>query len=473
MAEELPQLGQYDECAKAVGTPHRQNPNVFTKNAVLKRQILDGMSHYRIDPSIIRATDTPSVEGSRGIVLAAKFILSETPAAPTFRLRAWEAPFLTAELAVKKLKWNRHDARESTMFFKSLVHELSIMVTLSHPNITHLVGFVEDMQKGDARIIVPWEANGDVRDFLQSGDYDIPERVSLIKDVVSGLEYLHSRQPPICHGDLKSFNILVNSSYQAVITDFGAARIIAKEENQLSSPYQIPGDYKGVNKAAGLTSSKFEFEATTLDLTVTRPKYSVRWTAPEMLDGDKQDLPSDMWAMGWTCWEIITGRLPFDDLNNDGPVMVRTVPKKLPAIRKEKSLSLVPQLCCLMSDCWLSEPAKRIDVSTFCRKVRFVPSSTPSNDTFGGTKARPVALLMELGRMYSLQSNTALAEFYYKSALDAATRANDDIAKADAWIGLGESGNARSKYLEAEKAFTASHEIHSLISNDLGAANAL
>ncbi|KIO32084.1 hypothetical protein M407DRAFT_38542, partial [Tulasnella calospora MUT 4182] len=107
---------------------------------------------------------------------------------------------------------------------KAFVNELSLMAELSHPNIVKLIGFVEDMEKGDAWIVLPWEANGNVRRFLQSGEWDIPERLSLIEDVVTGVEYLHTRQPSICHGDLKSLNILVNSSYHAMITDFGSAR---------------------------------------------------------------------------------------------------------------------------------------------------------------------------------------------------------------------------------------------------------
>lgn len=57
------------------------------------------------------------------------------------------------------------------------------MATLSHPNIIALFGFVEDMQKGDAWIILPWEPNGNVREFLQSGEWDIPERISLVRVV--------------------------------------------------------------------------------------------------------------------------------------------------------------------------------------------------------------------------------------------------------------------------------------------------
>lgn len=54
------------------------------------------------------------------------------------------------------------------------------MTTLSHTNVIRLVGFVEDMQKGDAWIVLPWEGNGNVREFLQSDEWDIPERISLV-----------------------------------------------------------------------------------------------------------------------------------------------------------------------------------------------------------------------------------------------------------------------------------------------------
>lgn len=55
------------------------------------------------------------------------------------------------------------------------------MATLCHPNIIALVGFVEDIEKGDAWIVLPWQENGNVREFLQSGEWDIPERISLVR----------------------------------------------------------------------------------------------------------------------------------------------------------------------------------------------------------------------------------------------------------------------------------------------------
>ena len=63
------------------------------------------------------------------------------------------------------------------------------MSTLSHPNIIALLGFVEDTEKRDAWIILPWEANGNVREFLQSGEWEIPERISLVCVVDKDIRY--------------------------------------------------------------------------------------------------------------------------------------------------------------------------------------------------------------------------------------------------------------------------------------------
>lgn len=67
--------------------------------------------------------------------------------------------------------------------FLAIVNEVSILAALSHPNIARLIGFVEHAQKGDAWIISPWEENGNVREFLQAGEWDIPERISLVSSI--------------------------------------------------------------------------------------------------------------------------------------------------------------------------------------------------------------------------------------------------------------------------------------------------
>lgn len=95
------------------------------------------------------------------------------------------------------------------------------MAKLSHRNIIRLEAFVEDAEKDMFWLVLPWEANGNLREFILFEDYklEVPELSSLvrmtiprqgyysrrffqIKDVISGLVYLHSQN--ICHGDLKA-----------------------------------------------------------------------------------------------------------------------------------------------------------------------------------------------------------------------------------------------------------------------------
>ncbi|KIO19027.1 hypothetical protein M407DRAFT_83300, partial [Tulasnella calospora MUT 4182] len=89
--------------------------------------------------------------------------------------------------------------------------ELRLLDKLSHPNIAKIIGFVEDVEKSIAWLVFPWEDNGNLREYLRSGTWEIPERVSLIRDVASGLDYLHCRRPPVCHGDLKSVSITMST----------------------------------------------------------------------------------------------------------------------------------------------------------------------------------------------------------------------------------------------------------------------
>ncbi|KIO17507.1 hypothetical protein M407DRAFT_32825 [Tulasnella calospora MUT 4182] len=210
------------------------------------------------------------------------------------------------EVAVKKLRY--HDDINARKFGNEFVHEVEMLAQLSHKNIVKLIGFVEDLQEGKAWIVLSWVPNGNVSEFLATGEWEIPERISLIKDTFSGLEYLHTRQPPICHGDLKSLNILVSASYRAIITDFGSARILKEAEERREDQDKVL-DVTGALAIAPATDEQMDRTQITIvarhnELTLTGPAWSLRWAAPEVALGEPQNLASDIWAAGWTCWEV-------------------------------------------------------------------------------------------------------------------------------------------------------------------------
>ncbi|KIO31801.1 hypothetical protein M407DRAFT_19310 [Tulasnella calospora MUT 4182] len=162
-----------------------------TKNTTYlsARERLDKLSRFRTNSSAI------SINLSGGQSCGAYAPVFQA----TFKRARWSRK---QKVAVKKLPFPRDT--DSPMFANSFVHEAETMAGLSHENIVRFVAFVEDLEHEEAWIIMPWEPNGNINEFLRARKCEIPERISLIKDTFEGIQYLHTRQPPICHGALKS-----------------------------------------------------------------------------------------------------------------------------------------------------------------------------------------------------------------------------------------------------------------------------
>lgn len=81
-------------------------------------------------------------------------------------------------------------------------------------------------------------------------------------------------------------------------------------------------------------------------------------------------------------YQIITGKIPFEELSKVTAIILHTINGKLPAIRDDMDLSHVLKLCSLMSECWALEPSKRICASAFQRSVDMMVSTLLRSDGF-------------------------------------------------------------------------------------------
>ncbi|KAL2345179.1 hypothetical protein Fmac_006464 [Flemingia macrophylla] len=211
--------------------------------------------------------------------------------------------------------------------FKEFLREVAIMKSLRHPNIVLLMGAVT--QPPHLSIVTEYLSRGSLYRLLHKPGatemLDERRRLSMAYDVAKGMNYLHKRNPPIVHRDLKSPNLLVDRKYTVKVSDFGLSRL--KANTFLSS-----------KSAAG----------------------TPEWMAPEVLRDEPSNEKSDVYSFGVILWELATLQQPWSNLNP--PQVVAAVGFK--GKRLEIPPDLNPQLASIIEACWANEPWKRPSFSS-------------------------------------------------------------------------------------------------------------
>ncbi|KAG8846295.1 hypothetical protein FRB96_002047 [Tulasnella sp. 330] len=87
----------------------------------------------------------------------------------------------------------------------------------------HILPFIGFSYSPEPFLVSPWCENGDLRAYLEANP--TVNRIQLLVQAADGFHFLHSQKPPMIHQDIKPDNILINSSREAVISDFGLAKI--------------------------------------------------------------------------------------------------------------------------------------------------------------------------------------------------------------------------------------------------------
>ncbi|CAO2200655.1 unnamed protein product [Urochloa humidicola] len=211
-------------------------------------------------------------------------------------------------VAVKRLKEERTPGGE--LQFQTEVEMISMAV---HRNLLRLRGFC--MTPTERLLVYPYMANGSVASRLRERpesepplDWQTRRRIAL--GSARGLSYLHDHcDPKIIHRDVKAANILLDEDFEAVVGDFGLAKLM---------------DYKDTH-------------------VTTAVRGTIGHIAPEYLSTGKSSEKTDVFGYGIMLLELITGQRAFDlaRLANDDDVMLLDWVKGL---LKEKRLeSLVDE----------------------------------------------------------------------------------------------------------------------------------
>ncbi|KAG0490495.1 hypothetical protein HPP92_007358 [Vanilla planifolia] len=160
-------------------------------------------------------------------------------------------------------------------------NEVELLSRVHHKNLVSLVGFCFD--KGEQMLVYEYIPNGSLKDNLsgQSGvRLDWKRRLKVALGTAKGLVYLHElANPAIVHRDVKSSNILLDSHFNAKVSDFG-----------LSKPL---GDDKGTH-------------------VTTQVKGTMGYLDPEYYMTQQLTEKSDVYSFGVLLLELITGKKPLE-----------------------------------------------------------------------------------------------------------------------------------------------------------------
>jgi len=221
---------------------------------------------------------------------------------------------------------------------KAVQRELFVLSRVSHPNILRFLGMVSN--RLPVCLILEYCAGGSLFELLHNCGRVVlswHQKLKVIHDTASALDYLHTFNPPILHRDLKSLNLMLLKEVQDSV---------ALPEIKLAD---------------------FGFARAYEDSSMTQCVGTKHWMAPEVLNSTQYTEKADIFSFAMVTYEVICRLVPFEEL--DPSDVARALsrgqrppfdewPGQAPADLKE-----------LVETCWAQDPQQRPESSQIVAAV--------------------------------------------------------------------------------------------------------
>lgn len=207
----------------------------------------------------------------KGIFLGKRYdVLSKIGAGGMADVYKAKDVMLNRYVAIKILK---KELREDETFIKKFRSEAQAAAGLMNPNIVNVYDVGED--RGLYYMVMELVEGVTLKEYIDRKRKVSPrETISIAIQMCNGIQAAHERQ--IVHRDIKPHNVIISNDGKVKVTDFGIAK------------------------------------ATTSNTVTMSAMGSVHYTSPEQARGGYVDAKSDIYSIGITLYEMVTGHVPFN-----------------------------------------------------------------------------------------------------------------------------------------------------------------
>jgi len=197
-------------------------------------------------------------------------------------------------MAVKQVFLNCEEDVDAKLK-QSLTNEINVLQDLQHPHIVSYLG--HDHIDSCLYMYLEYMPGGSMAQVLQTfGAFEESLIADYTRQLLEGLVYLHTRDPPVVHRDIKGANILVGLDGRVKLADFGCSK-----RSQETMSYTLRG--------------------------------SVPWMAPEVIKHTAYGRSADIWSFGCVIIEMGSAKVPWGRFDNQLAAMVKIgMSKELPPL---------------------------------------------------------------------------------------------------------------------------------------------
>ena len=214
------------------------------------------------------------------------------------------------------------EKRKTIRIDKSTISEIKVSATISHPALVKFFGYSLNNQNHTIRLVYELIPGNNLQDIIHDDDGDADDLVQkyhfdtdmvkyqVMLQVSEVLEYIHTRDPEIIHGDIKPANIILTESGHVKVCDLGLSKIRQRNTETISSTAE-PG--------------------------CGTPLYM----APELLLQHKPtSVKTDIYSFGATLYEVIFERYLWDCASYKFKETIYSDDRKIPEIDRLREMMI-------------------------------------------------------------------------------------------------------------------------------------